>query len=54
MPVVINEFEVVADPPPPPADGKPVAAPPVPPPTPNDLAAVARHAEERAERVRAH
>ena len=54
MPVVIDEFEVVAETPStPPAAAAPAGAPPAPP-TPHDLQDLLRRQAERAARVRAH
>jgi hypothetical protein len=53
MPVVINEFEIVAEPP----AQQPVQAPSAgqgtPVPSPHDLVQILRHQAERAVRVRA-
>ena len=55
MAVVINEFEVVAEPLNPPAqDSTAAAEPPPPPSTPHDLERVLRRQRERAARLWAH
>jgi len=58
MPVVINEFEVVAEPQSAKsaADKAPAgsARPPNPAPTPHDIQCIVRHQKERFARVRAH
>lgn len=55
MSVVINDFEVVAEPPPDsgnaPAEGAPAASPG---PTPQDIRDIVRQQAERMARVRAH
>jgi len=56
MPVVINEFEVVAEPPPaaaPGAAGPAAASPTMPPWTIHDFEHLVRRQAERAARVRA-
>lgn len=55
MPVVINEFEVVAEPQPKKseADKAPAAPAPSPAPTPHDVACIVRHYKQRLARVRA-
>jgi hypothetical protein len=52
--VVINDFEILADPAPPPADQQSPPPAPAPPPTPRDLERVLDRYCARAERVRAH
>ena len=57
MAVVINEFEVIAAPPPATdsaSKGSEKAEPPPTPPTMHDIAQIVRRHAERAERVRAH
>jgi hypothetical protein len=56
MAVVIQDFEVIAAPPPASQQPSAQASPPVrmPGPTPGDIARVIEHQKERAERVRAH
>ena len=58
MAVVINEFEVVVEPPSattPPAETAPRDGEPPPPgPTPHDIARIVARQEERLVRVRAH
>lgn len=56
MPVVINEFEVVADPQQPKSttDKEPAVPAPPPPPTPHDIACIVRHYKQRLARVRAY
>ena len=52
MAVVINDFEVVVEPPPPAPDSGEQPAP-VPAPTPQEIEQVVRRQMERAARVRA-
>ncbi len=54
MAIVINEFEVVSEPPPAQAPDKKPPQPPAEPPTPHDIANVLRRLRERCERLRAH
>ena len=60
MPVVINEFEVVAEPPSTKASAEKATAAPsptgasTPAPTPHDIQCIIRHQKERFARVRAH
>ncbi len=59
MPVVINEFEVITQPPASQAEGAKPPAASTPAtlssgPTPHDVARVMRHQKERFARVRAH
>ncbi len=57
MPVVINEFEVVAEPPPASQSTGPKppgTAPSAPTPTPHDIERIVRRQIERCARVRAH
>lgn len=56
MGVIINDFEVMMEPPPAPADSAPrtpAAAPPAPL-APQDMVDVIRHQGERQARIRAH
>nr|HET6903969.1 hypothetical protein [Ktedonobacteraceae bacterium] len=57
MPVVINQFEIVSEPPPvyaPPEPEKQVASPSAQAPTPHDIEVVMRHLQERLARVRVY
>jgi hypothetical protein len=51
--VVINDFEVVAEPPPP-DQAVDVKVEPPTPPTPHDLENILRRQQERTSRLRAH
>jgi hypothetical protein len=52
--VVINEFEVVAEPPPAKAPDQARQEKPQEPPSPHDIENVLRRRHERCERLRAH
>lgn len=57
MPVVINQFEIVSEPPPvyaPPEPENPAASPSAQAPTPHDIKVVMRHVQERLARVRVY
>lgn len=57
MGVIINDFEVMLEPPPAPTDsapGTPAAAAPSAPLAPQDMVDVIRHQGERQARIRAH
>jgi hypothetical protein len=55
MPIVINEFEIIAEPPASPPQGQePSAASQPATPKPRDVQLVIRRQRERAARVRAH
>jgi hypothetical protein len=56
MPIIINEFEIIADPMPPApegAAGNPAAAPEPPALHPEDIVRIVRHQQQRLMRVRA-
>ena len=57
MPVIINDFEIIAEPPPAPqvaGPGQPTAEPAQPPALhPEDVVRIARHEQQRRERLRA-
>lgn len=56
MGVIINDFEVVTEPPEEPAGGEPAAATAPPPPSlaPQDIMDIVRQQAARAARIRAH
>jgi len=54
MAVVINDFEVVAETPPPAANTQAAETPPAPQLTPHDIERMVRHRIERQARLSAH
>lgn len=54
MPIVINDFEVIAEPPPAPGASVPQEAEPAPQPSAPEVALVLRSLAERMLRVEAH